>query len=271
MIIPNIHLSDGRSIPHLGFGVWQVSPDVIVPTLLIAFEVGYRSIDTAALYGNEEGVGEAIRSSGISRDQFYVTTKVWNDRHGEVRKAFEESLNKLQLDYVDLYLIHWPAPSRDRYVQAWETILELQKEGLTRSVGVSNFNANHLSRIVEETGIKPVLNQIELHPLFPQRELRAYHAEHGIVTESWSPLGKGRLHDHPVLVKIGAKYGKSYAQVLLRWQVQQSIVVIPRTVTQGRVKENAEIFDFALDADDMIQIAALETGERLGDDPEKNS
>ena len=270
MIGPSIPLNDRRSIPQLGFGVWQVSPEDVVPTLLQALQIGYRSIDTAALYGNEEEVGEAIQSSRLPREEIFVTTKVWNDRHGEVRKAFEESLGKLGLEYVDLYLIHWPAPSRGRYVEAWKSLIDLQKAGLIRSIGVSNFNPEHIRRIIGETGVKPVLNQVELHPLFPQRELREFHADNGIVTESWSPLGKGRLRDHPVLTEIGGRYGKSYAQVILRWQVQLGIVIIPRTVTLSRIRDNAEIFDFQLGGDDMAKIATLETGERLGDDPDKN-
>jgi 2,5-diketo-D-gluconate reductase A len=270
MIGPTLPFSDGRSIPQLGFGVWQVSPGDIVPTLHEALEVGYRCIDTAALYGNEEGVGEAIRTSGVPLEEIFLTTKVWNDRHGEVRKAFDESMERLGLDYVDLYLIHWPAPSRGQFVQAWKTLIELQREGRTRSIGVSNFKEDHIREIIGETGVKPVLNQVELHPLFPQRELCTFNAANGIVTQSWSPLGKGRLTNNPVLVEIGNRYGKNWAQVILRWQLQLGIAIIPRSITPARIKENAELFDFELNPSEMAKIAALESGERLGDDPDKN-
>jgi 2,5-diketo-D-gluconate reductase A len=270
MIGPRLPFTDGRSIPQVGFGVWEVAPDVIVATLLEALNAGYRCIDTAALYGNEEGVGEAVRTSGVPREEIFVTTKVWNDRHGDVRKAFDESMARLQFDYVDLYLIHWPAPSRGQFVQAWKALIELQKEGRVRSIGVSNFKEPHIREVIAETGIKPVLNQIELHPLFPQRKLREFNAANGIVTQSWSPLGKGRLDHDPTLTAIGAKHGKNFAQVILRWQLQLGIAIIPRSITPSRIRENVNLFDFELDGEDMAKIAALETGERLGDDPDLN-
>src|SRR5690606_41992222 len=206
---------DGRSAPQLGLGVWQVENDVAASAVKTALDIGYRSIDTAAIYGNEEGVGRGIAQSDVKREDLFVTTKLWNDRHGHdlSKSAFEESLEKLGLDYVDLYLIHWPVPTNGRYVAAWETIIQLRDEGRAKSIGVSNFNINHLQKLLDKTGVLPVVNQIELHPHFQQAELREFHAEHDIITEAWSPLGRGKLWEEPTLAAIARRHGRSVAQV----------------------------------------------------------
>ena len=262
-------LNDGTTIPQIGFGTWQIEEDKASPSVYQAIQDGYRLIDGAAIYGNEEGVGEGIRLAGLPRDDVYVTTKLWNPDQPKAADAMDESLARLGLSYVDLYLIHWPCPKFDKYAEAYKSMVELREAGKTRSIGVSNFTIDHLKRIMDETGVVPAVNQIELHPLLPQEELRAFHKEHSIVTESWSPLGQGKsLLDSPVLAKIGEKYGKTAAQVVLRWHIDLGLVVIPKSVTPSRIKENIAIFDFSLDADDMKAIAGLETGERLGGDPE---
>lgn len=269
--IPSITLHDGTSIPQIGLGVWQVADDVATDACLTAFEYGYRHIDTAALYGNEEGVGRAIRASNLPREDIYITTKVWNTDQGRDKTiaAMEASLERLGLDFVDLYLIHWPTPGRDLYLETWETVLELQHRGLTRSAGVSNFHEEHLRRIVQATGVTPVINQIELHPWLPQTHVRAVDAEMGIVTEAWSPLASGGLINDATLAAIGAKYGKSAAQVMIRWHLQIGNVVLPKSVTPERIAQNIDVFDFSLDADDLIAIEGLEdTSKRTGPDPD---
>lgn len=270
--IPDVHLHDGTCIPQIGLGVWQVPDDVAEHACSSAFESGYRHIDTAAIYANEDGVGRAIRASGLARGDIYITTKVWNSDqgHDKTYAALAASLERLGLDYVDLYLIHWPTPSRDMYVQTWEAVLELQQRGLTRSVGVSNFHAPHLRRIIDATGVTPVINQIELHPWLPQRELRAVDADLGIVTEAWSPLASGGLVDDHRLVAIGAKYGKTAAQVMIRWHLQIGNVVLPKSVTPARIRENIDVFDFELDSDDIQAIEAMEdASRRTGPDPDE--
>lgn len=269
--IPNVRLLDDHPIPQIGLGVWQVPDDVATDACLTAFEAGYRHIDTAALYGNEEGVGRAIAASGLSREDVFVTTKVWNtdQGHDKTVAAMEASLRRLGLDYVDLYLIHWPTPARDLYVETWETVLELQQRGLTRSAGVSNFHGEHLRRVIDATGVTPVVNQIELHPWLPQREVRGIDADLGIVTEAWSPLASGGLVDDAQLAAIGAKYGKTAAQVMIRWHLQIGNVVLPKSVTPERIRENVEVFDFELDADDLITIEGMEDpSRRTGPDPD---
>ncbi len=263
----SVTLNDGRAMPQLGFGVWQVSPEEVVPAIHHALREGYRSVDTAAIYGNEEGVGEALRISGVPRDDIFLTTKLWNPDQGRAADALDESLARLGQSYVDLYLIHWPTPKQDKYVEAWRAMVELQKEGKTRSIGVSNFTKENLQRLFDEVGIVPAVNQIELHPQLPQEELRAFHAEHGIVTESWSPLGQGKLLNNPVLEKIAQKHGKTTAQIVLRWHIDLGLVVIPKSVTPSRITENLQVFDFELDVDDLDAIATLNTGERFGGDP----
>ena len=268
MNIPSVTLNDGRTMPQLGFGVWQVEPDGAVPAVHQALRDGYRLIDTAAIYGNEEGVGEAIRVSDVPRDEVFLTTKLWNPDHGRAADGLDESLARLGVSWVDLYLIHWPTPRQDRYVEAFRTMVELQKAGKARSIGVSNFTKENLQRLFDEVGVVPAVNQIELHPQLPQEELRAFHAEHGIVTESWSPLGQGKLLTNERLVEIGQKHGKTPAQVVLRWHLDLGLVTIPKSVTPSRIKENLDVFDFELDVDDLDAIATLNTGERFGGDPE---
>ena len=269
--IPNVRLLDDHQIPQIGLGVWQVPDDVATDACLTAFEAGYRHIDTAALYGNEEGVGRAIAASGLTRDDIFVTTKVWNTDQGRDKTiaALEASLGRLGLDYVDLYLIHWPTPARELYVETWETVLELQRRGLTRSAGVSNFHGEHLRRVIDATGVTPVVNQIELHPWLPQREVRGIDADLGIVTEAWSPLASGGLVDDAGLAAIGAKYGKTAAQVMIRWHLQIGNVVLPKSVTPERIRENVDVFDFELDTDDLITIEGMEDpSRRTGPDPD---
>lgn len=269
--IPRLTFHDGRGAPQLGLGVWQIEDDTVTGVVNTALELGYRSIDTAAIYGNERGVGRGIAESGMPREDIFVTTKVWNTDHGheQTRAAFDASLEKLGLDYVDLYLIHWPVPKIGQYVQAWETMIQLRDEGRAKSIGVCNFNINHLQTLLDQTGVLPVVNQIELHPAFQQSELREFHAEHDIVTEAWSPLGQGLLWDDATLASLAQKHQRTVAQVMLRWHVQLGNMVIPKSVTASRLKENMNVFDFELDAGDMAAIAALDRPEgRVGPDPE---
>ena len=267
-------MNDDRSIPQIGLGVWQVPDDVATEACLTAFEAGYRHIDTAALYGNEEGVGRAIKASGLSRDELFITTKVWNTDHGRARTmdAMQASLDRLALDYVDLYLIHWPTPDRGLYVETWETVLELKEQGKTLSAGVSNFQPAHLRAIIDATGVTPTVNQVELHPWLPQREVRAADDEHAVVTEAWSPLASGGLIDNDVLSSIGSKHRKSTAQVMIRWHLQIGNVVLPKSVTAERIVSNIDVFDFELDADDLIAIEGLEDpSRRTGPNPDTNN
>jgi 2,5-diketo-D-gluconate reductase A len=269
--IPSVTLNDGHSIPQIGFGVWQVPDDVVTDATLKAFECGYRHVDTAALYYNEGGVGRAIAASGLPRDDLFITTKVWNTDHGydKTMRAMEKSLGLLGLDHVDLYLIHWPSPSTGDFVETWRAVLALREQGATTSVGVSNFQIPHLQRIIDEFGVVPAVNQIELHPWLPQSEIRAFDADRGILTEAWSPLASGGLIDEPVLAAIGAKHGKSSAQVMIRWHLQLGNVVLPKSVTPARIAENIDVFDFELDADDLAAITALENGHRTGPHPDE--
>lgn len=269
--IPSITLNDGRMMPQLGFGVWQVTNHEAQSTVGEALEAGYRSIDTAAIYGNEEGVGEAIRASPIPREEQFVTTKLWNNNHGydAALAAFDQSLERLKLDYADLYLIHWPVAGSEAYLDTWRALVKLKEDGRAKSIGVSNFMIPQLRRIIAETGVVPSVNQIELHPRFQQRELRVFHAGHGIVTESWSPLGQGTLIEDETIAAIGSKYGKTTAQVILRWHLDNGLIAIPKSVTPARIRENIDIFDFKLDADDMSALEALDDkAGRVGPDPE---
>ncbi|NYT60188.1 aldo/keto reductase [Alcaligenaceae bacterium] len=266
-----ISFHDGKTAPQVGMGVWQVEDDIAASVVTTALEIGYRSIDTAAIYGNETGVGKGIAQSGIPREELFVATKLWNDRHGhDISKiAFNESLEKLGLDYVDLYLIHWPAPTQGLFVEAWESIIQLHDEGRAKSIGVSNFNISHLQLLLDETGVLPVVNQIELHPNFQQLALRDFHAEHDIITEAWSPLGRGRLFEDPVLTSIAHKHGCTVAQVMLRWHTQLGHMVIPKSVHASRLAENFHVFDLMLDDGDMAAIAALDQADgRAGPDPD---
>ncbi|WP_031509787.1 aldo/keto reductase [Streptomyces megasporus] len=269
--VPNIILNNDVRMPQLGFGVWQVPDEEATPAVAHAIASGYRSIDTAALYHNERGTGRAIADSGVPREELFVTTKVWNDRHGydSTLRAFDESLERLGLEYVDLYLIHWPAPRQDRYVETWKALEKLYADGRAKAIGVSNFKPTHLRRLMEETSIVPAVNQIELHPWFQQAESRAFHAEHGIATEAWSPLGQGKgLLDDPAIGEIARRHGRTPAQVVLRWHLQLGNLVIPKSVTPSRIEENIDVFDFALEDGDMAELAGLDTGNRLGADPD---
>lgn len=268
MIADRVALSDGASIPQLGFGVYKVPVEDAAGAVSTALQAGYRHVDTAALYGNEREVGRAVRASEISRQEIFVTTKLWNDRHADAERAFDESLERLGLDYIDLYLIHWPVPSAGQFVAAWRALQRIASSGRARSIGVSNFQTAHLRRLIEETGVTPVINQVELHPWLPQRELRTFHDAHGIRTEAWSPLGRGRVLAEPVLARIAHKHGVSAAQVVIRWHLDAGTIVIPKSVHPERIRQNAQVFGFALDEDDRAAIAALETGVRTGSDPD---
>ncbi|MDT0266421.1 aldo/keto reductase [Streptomyces sp. DSM 44915] len=270
--VPEVTLNNGVQMPQLGFGVWQVPDDEAEVAVGQALAAGYRSIDTAAIYGNEEGTGRALASSGLPRDELFVTTKLWNTDQGydTALAAFDRSLEKLRLDYVDLYLIHWPAPAHDLYVESWKALEKILADGRARAVGVSNFKPKHLRRLLDETQIVPALNQIELHPNFQQAESRAFHEELGILTEAWSPLGSGKgLLDDPELARIAAKHGRTPAQVVLRWHLQLGNVVIPKSVTPSRITENFDVFGFALDDEDLAAIGALDTPNRVGADPDE--
>ncbi|MGG3283499.1 aldo/keto reductase [Paenibacillus solani] len=262
-------LNNGVTMPWLGLGVWKTKEgEEVIQSVKSAIAAGYRSIDTAAIYGNEEGVGQAIRESGVSRDELFITTKVWNDDQGyeQTLQAFETSRKKLGLDFLDLYLVHWPG--KDKYLDTWKALIHLQKEGLVRSIGVSNFQIRHLQHIIEDTGVVPVVNQVELHPLLSQKELLNYARENGIVLEAWSPLMQGNL-DQPKLVEIAEKYGKTVAQVILRWDIQNGVIVIPKSVKEHRIRENAGIFDFELSAEDMAVIDGLNQNKRFGSNPDE--
>jgi len=267
---PHLQLNDGNAIPQLGFGVFQVPPEETADAVSHALGTGYRLIDTAAAYGNEAAVGEAIRSSGLDRDEVYVTTKLWNGDHGRgaALRAFERSLERLGFDYVDLYLIHWPVPSQDRYAETWRALTQIRADGRARSIGVSNFLIEHLERIIDDSGVVPAVNQIELHPRLQQDQLRTFHDEHGILTEAWSPLARGGdlLHE-ATITDIASAVGRSPAQVILRWHVQLGNIVIPKSVTPERIEENFRVFDFELDDAQMNAISELDGGERTGPHP----
>ena len=269
--VPTISLHDGNAIPQLGFGIWQVPDEGAQAAVTEAFNVGYRSIDSAKIYGNEKGLGDAIAASGIARDDLFITTKLWNEDQGfdNTLRAFDESLARLQLDTVDLYLIHWPSPHRGLYRESWKALVRIKQEGRARSIGVSNFTTVHLQEIIDDTGEVPVLNQIELHPRFQQNELRAFHKQHNIATESWSPLGQGKLLDDPAIARLAEKYNKTPAQVILRWHLDSGLITIPKSVTPSRIQENFQIFDFTLDSDDVQTIAGLDDPNgRIGSNPD---
>lgn len=267
---PTVSFNDSHSIPQIGLGVWKTPNDSAVTAVQAALEAGYRHIDTAAVYENEEGVGRGIRASGVARDEIFLTTKVWNENqgHDSTLRALDESLKRLGQDYIDLYLIHWPSPWRGRYVETWQALIKAREDGRVRSVGVSNFTAEHLDRVIAETGITPVLNQIELHPRFQQRQLREAHDRRGIKTQSWSPLGQGQLLSDPVLARIAGKHGRTPAQTIIRWHIDNGLIVIPKSVTPSRIVENFDVFGFVLDAEDMAAIAGLDNpSARIGSDP----
>ncbi|MFI1538482.1 aldo/keto reductase [Streptomyces anandii] len=268
--VPPITLNNGVEMPQLGFGVWQVPDDEAERAVATALQAGYRSIDTAAIYGNEEGTGRAVAASGLLREDVFVTTKLWNGDQGydSTLRAFDASLAKLGLEYVDLYLIHWPVPSKGAFTDSYRAFEKLLADGRARAIGVSNFLPEHLGRLIEETSVVPAVNQIELHPHLQQRAAREFHAEQGIATEAWSPLGQGKgLLKVPAIVAIAQKHGRTPAQVVLRWHIQLGNIVIPKSVTPSRIKENIEVFDFSLDDEDLAAISALNEDRRLGPDP----
>ncbi|MER6692519.1 aldo/keto reductase [Streptomyces minutiscleroticus] len=268
--VPPITLNNGVEMPQLGFGVWQVPDDEAEKAVGLALEAGYRSIDTAAIYGNEEGTGRAIANSGVARQELFVTTKLWNSEQGydSTLRAFDASLEKLGLEYVDLYLIHWPVPAKDAYVDTYKAFEKILADGRARAIGVSNFLPEHLDRLAEATSVVPAVNQIELHPHLQQAASREYHAQHGIATEAWSPLGQGKgLLEVPAVVAVARKHGRTPAQIVLRWHLQLGNVVIPKSVTPSRIKENIDVFGFTLDDEDMAAIGALNEDRRLGADP----
>ncbi|HET6501891.1 MAG TPA: aldo/keto reductase [Amycolatopsis sp.] len=268
--VPDIVLTHGAAIPQLGFGVFQVPSEETATAVGAALEAGYRSIDTAAAYRNEAGVGAAVRASGLPRDELFITTKLWNSDQGydSTLRAFDASMDQLGLDYLDLYLIHWPLPQRDRYLETWRAFEKLHADGRVRAIGVSNFQIAHLRRLLDEASIAPAVNQVELHPNLQQAELRAFHAAHGIATEAWSPLAQGALLADPTVTGLAAKYARSAAQVVLRWHLQLGNIVIPKSVTPSRIRENIAVFDFALAEDDLEAIKGLDSGTRVGPDPD---
>ncbi|CAM5244261.1 Aldo/keto reductase OS=Streptomyces alboniger OX=132473 GN=CP975_30515 PE=4 SV=1 [Streptomyces alboniger] len=268
--VPPIILNNGVEMPQLGFGVWQVPDDEAESAVTTALEAGYRSIDTAAIYENETGTGKAIAASGVAREELFVTTKLWNSEQGydSTLRAFDSSLEKLGLDYVDLYLIHWPLPSKGLATDTYKAFEKIQADGRAKSIGVSNFLPEHLERLLSETSVVPAVNQIELHPHLQQRASREFHAEQGIATEAWSPLGQGKgLLEVPAIVAIARKHGRTPAQTVLRWHIQLGNVVIPKSATPSRIKENIDVFGFELDPEDMAAISALNEDRRLGPDP----
>jgi diketogulonate reductase-like aldo/keto reductase len=268
--VPRLPLGGGEEIPQLGFGVFQVPPEDTAEVVTRALGAGYRHVDTAAAYQNEAGVGQALRASGLDRDEVFVTTKCFNDDQGyeEAKHALRASLDQLEMDHVDLYLIHWPVPAHDRYVETWKAFIEMQEEGLTRSIGVSNFQPAHLRRLIDETGVTPSINQVELHPRLQQPGLRREHAELGILTEAWSPLAQGQVLDDPIITGIAEAQSKTPGQVVLRWHLQLGNVVIPKSVTPERIEENFDVFGFELSDEEMEQIETLDAGERTGPDPD---
>jgi diketogulonate reductase-like aldo/keto reductase len=270
--VPVLDLNDGNKAPQLGFGVFQIPDGETADAVASALAAGYRSLDTAAIYKNEAGVRQGIERSGVARGDIFLTTKLWNAEQGfdSTLKAFDASLSKLGTDYVDMYLIHWPTPKRDLYIDTWKAFIRLREEGRIRSIGVSNFQPAHLERLVKETGVVPVVNQIELHPDFAQRDVVAANTKLKVITESWSPLGQGGdLLKNEALVAIGKKHGKTPAQVVIRWHVQLGHMVIPKSVTPERIKANIDVFDFELSADEMKAIDALDAGNRMGPHPDQ--
>jgi 2,5-diketo-D-gluconate reductase A len=267
--VPDVELNDGVAIPQLGFGVFQVPPAETQAAVEEALATGYRHIDTAAAYRNEEGVGAAIAASGVPREELFVTTKLWNSEHGHdsALAAAERSLAALGLDRVDLYLIHWPLPAAGLYVETWRAFETLKDEGMVRSIGVSNFRLEELERLRAEADQQPTINQIELHPYLQQAELRAWHAEHGVATEAWSPIAQGAALEDETIATVAAHHERTSAQTILRWHIQLGNVVIPKSVTPARIRENFQLFDFELSEDDMAAIARLDRGERVGPDP----
>jgi 2,5-diketo-D-gluconate reductase A len=268
--VPTISLNNGVEIPQLGFGVFQIPPDETVKATTTALDIGYRHIDTAQMYGNEREVGRAVRESGIPRDEVFVTSKLNNNRleRDDILRSFDTSLTEMGFDYLDLFLIHWPLPAVSDFVARWKVMEEIYASGRVRAIGVSNFQPHHLRTLFAASEVRPAVNQIEVHPYLVQDELRAFDAEHQIVTEAWAPIAKGRVNDDPAIREIAAQVGRTPAQVTLRWHVQRGDVVFPKSVTRSRIEENFGIFDFELDESAMAAISALDRGERTGPDPD---
>ncbi|MEH3140394.1 MAG: aldo/keto reductase [Mycobacterium kyogaense] len=272
--VPTIKLNNGVEIPQLGFGVYQIKPEETADAVKTALDIGYRHIDTAEMYQNEKGVGEGIRNSGVDRNEVFVTSKLNNGFHkpDDARRAFDKTLSELGFDHVDLFLIHWPLPTLydGDYVSTWKTLEEFAKDGRARSIGVSNFQVDHLERLAAETGTVPAVNQIEVHPYFTNEEVRAYGTQHNIATEAWSPIAQGKVLDDPVITRIAEQAGRTPAQVVLRWHIQRGDIVFPKSVTEQRIKDNFALFDFELTPDDLDAISALDKGEdgRTGPNPD---
>ena len=272
--VPTIELNDGNTIPQLGFGVFQIPPDDTADAVKTALDIGYRHIDTAEMYQNEKGVGDGIRNSGLDRSEVFITSKLNNGFHkpDDARRAFDHTLSALGFDYVDLFLIHWPLPTLygGDYVSTWKTLEEFKKDGRARSIGVSNFQVEHLKRLAQETETVPAVNQIEVHPYFVNNEVRVYGQQHGIETEAWSPIAQGKVLDDPVITRIAEATGKSPAQVVLRWHIQRGDIVFPKSVTPQRIKDNFALFDFELGQDDVDAITTLDQGDsgRIGPNPD---
>jgi 2,5-diketo-D-gluconate reductase A len=268
--VPAVTLNNGIDMPRIGFGVFRIPEDETMSAVLSAIEAGYRSIDTASLYGNETAVGRAIASSGLPRADLFVTTKLWNDDQGYDSSfaAFDSSLTRLGLDYIDLYLIHWPVPAKGAYVDTWRALEDICASGRARAVGVSNFQPWHLQPILDGRSVVPAVNQVELHPNLQQQEVRAFDRAHGIVTEAWSPLARGGVLADPVITALSRRHGKTPAQIVLRWHIELGNVVVPKSITLSRIEENIDIFDFALTADEMATIGRLDRGARTGPDPD---
>lgn len=265
-----LELNDGNSMPQLGLGLWRISDEETEKVALHAIKAGYRLIDSAQIYQNEAGLGKAIRSCGIPRKELYITTKIWNAEHGydSTLKSFEVSMKKLTAEYLDLLLIHWPAPKKNLYVETWKALISLKKEGRVRTIGVSNFTPEHLDRIIQETSVIPAVNQIEVHPRFQQSETRRFHEKYNIRTESWSPLGQGHVVNESVIKAISEKHGKTPAQIIIRWHIDQGLIAIPKSSTPSRIEENFNVFGFTLDKDDHAMIAAMDLKDgRIGPDP----
>lgn len=270
MKVPKIRLNDGMDIPQLGYGVWKIADSEADKAVETALETGYRHIDTAKAYDNEEGVGRALKNNSVPRKEIFITTKLWNSDQGfdSTLKAFDQSMERLGIDYCDLYLIHWPAPMLDKYVESWRAMTQLKNENRVRSIGVSNFRIADLERLMRETGLTPAINQIELHPYFQQKELRVFHEKHHIATEAWSPIGRGKVLNDPALQKIAKAYNKTIAQIVLRWHMEIGTIAIPKTIHSDRMRENFEIFDFKLSARDHDLINSLDDKNgRVGPDP----
>ena len=269
--VPTIRLNNGVEIPQLGFGVYQVPPEDTAEAVSTALEIGYRHIDTAEMYGNEKGVGEAVARSGIDRGEVFVTSKLNNGYHrrDDALRAFDQSLADLGFEYLDLFLVHWPLPGIDvDYIETWKAMEEIYASGRCRAIGVSNFQAHHLRRLFSETQVRPAVNQIEVHPYLAQEELRAFDADHEIVTEAWSPIAQGKVLDDPVVLRVAERCSRTPAQVVLRWHVQRGDVVFPKSVSRQRMQENFELFDFELGTGDMATLTGLDRGERTGPDPD---